>query len=64
MVAIAKSIIQVCREWYRLCFDGQNWQTLDMREHYMEMPGEQLMRIISETGPFIKDLNLRYDCFL
>lgn len=57
-----KQLIQasrVSKSFYRLCFDGQLWTSLDASEFYQEIPAESLSRIIMAAGPFIKDLNLR-----
>ncbi|CAM1505536.1 Fc.00g111730.m01.CDS01 [Cosmosporella sp. VM-42] len=57
-----KELVQasrVSRAFYRFCFDGQLWTSLDASEFYQEIPAESLARIIVAAGPFIKDLNLR-----
>ncbi|KFH48125.1 F-box/LRR-repeat protein-like protein [Hapsidospora chrysogenum ATCC 11550] len=50
---------RVSKSFYRLCFDGQLWTSLDASEFYQRVPAESLSRIIMAAGPFIKDLNLR-----
>ncbi|KAK2594128.1 hypothetical protein QQS21_008183 [Conoideocrella luteorostrata] len=57
-----KELVQtsiVSKSFYRFCFDGQLWTSLDASEFYKEIPAESLARIIVSAGPFIKDLNLR-----
>lgn len=57
-----KELVQasrVSKTFYRFCFDGQLWTSLDASEFYQEIPAESLARIIVAAGPFIKDLNLR-----
>lgn len=57
-----KQLVQVSRvskSFYRFCFDGQLWISLDASEFYQDIPAESLARIIMSAGPFIKDLNLR-----
>lgn len=57
-----KELVQasrVSKSFYRFCFDGQLWTSLDASEFYKEIPAESLARIIVAAGPFIKDLNLR-----
>ncbi|TWU76727.1 hypothetical protein ED733_003545 [Metarhizium rileyi] len=57
-----KELIQASRVskfFYRFCFDGQLWTSLDASEFYQEIPAESLARMIVAAGPFIKDLNLR-----
>jgi F-box/leucine-rich repeat protein 2/20 len=50
---------RVCKAFYRACFDGQLWTSLDASEYYKDIPAESLARIIMAAGPFIKNLNLR-----
>ncbi|KAF4456246.1 F-box LRR-repeat 2 [Fusarium albosuccineum] len=57
-----KELVQasrVSKSFYKSCFDGQLWTSLDASEFYREIPAESLARIIVAAGPFIKDLNLR-----
>lgn len=57
-----KELVRVSRvssEFYKLCFDGQLWTSLDASEFYREIPAESLAKIITSAGPFVKDLNLR-----
>ncbi|KIE03004.1 F-box/LRR repeat containing protein 2, partial [Metarhizium majus ARSEF 297] len=57
-----KELVQasrVSKSFYRFCFDGQLWTSLDASEFYQDIPAESLARIIVAAGPFIKDLNLR-----
>ncbi|KAK4043188.1 hypothetical protein C8A01DRAFT_32678 [Parachaetomium inaequale] len=50
---------RVSHEFYKMCFDGQLWTSLDASEFYREIPAESLANIIVSAGPFVKDLNLR-----
>ena len=50
---------RVSKSFYRLCFDGQLWISIDASEFYQEIPADSLSRIIAAAGPFVKDLNLR-----
>ncbi|CAH0026831.1 unnamed protein product [Clonostachys rhizophaga] len=50
---------RVSKSFYRFCFDGQLWTSLDASEFYKDIPADSLARIISSAGPFIKVLNLR-----
>lgn len=52
-------ISRVSKTFYRFCFDGQLWTSLDASEFYRDIPAESLARIVVAAGPFIKDLNLR-----
>lgn len=57
-----KQLVQasrVSKSFYRMCFDGQLWTSLDASKFYQDIPAESLARIITSAGPFIKDLNLR-----
>jgi F-box/leucine-rich repeat protein 2/20 len=57
-----KEIVQASRtskSFYRYCFDGQLWTSLDASEYYQIIPAGSLAKIIVSAGPFIKDLNLR-----
>jgi F-box and leucine-rich repeat protein 2/20 len=49
----------VSQLWYRMCFDGQLWTSLDASEFYTDIPAESLIKIITSAGPFVRDLNLR-----
>lgn len=49
----------VSKQWYKMCFDGQLWTSLDASEFYKDIPGESLVKILTSAGPFVKDLNLR-----
>jgi len=49
----------VSRAWHKLCFDGQLWMNLDAQEFYQDIPAASLSKIITNAGPFVKDLNLR-----
>ncbi len=49
----------VCRAWYRLCFDGQLWRSLDASGFYRDISADALTKIITAAGPFVRDLNLR-----
>lgn len=48
-----------CRDFHKICFDGQLWTCFDASEFYDHIPAESLTKIIVSAGPFIKDLNLR-----
>ncbi|KAG6031485.1 hypothetical protein E4U41_007561 [Claviceps citrina] len=50
---------RVSKSFYKFCFDGQLWTSLDASEFYKEIPAESLARLIVSAGPFIKNLNLR-----
>ncbi|KAJ2997612.1 hypothetical protein NUW58_g603 [Xylaria curta] len=50
---------RVSKQFHKLCFDGQLWTSVDASEFYSQIPAESLANIISSTGPFIKNLNLR-----
>ncbi|KAL2022305.1 hypothetical protein VTK56DRAFT_5703 [Thermocarpiscus australiensis] len=50
---------RVSKEFHQLCFDGQQWTSLDASEFYKEIPAESLAKIIVSAGPFIRNLNLR-----
>lgn len=52
-------VSRVSRSFYKFCFDGQLWTSLDASDFYQKIPAESLARIIVAAGPFIKDLNLR-----
>lgn len=57
-----KQLVQtsrVSKSFYKMCFDGQLWTSLDASKFYQDIPAESLARIITSAGPFIKDLNLR-----
>ncbi|KAL7273818.1 hypothetical protein RUND412_003309 [Rhizina undulata] len=49
----------VCKEWHKLCFDGQLWKTLDATGFYSSIPVDQLSKLITSAGPFIRNLNIR-----
>ncbi|KAF8470550.1 hypothetical protein BDZ91DRAFT_541490 [Kalaharituber pfeilii] len=59
MCGPSASIIQVCKRWHVLCYDGQLWTTFDASEFYKDIPVEKLAGIIIKAGPFIRHLNLR-----
>ncbi|KAF2668415.1 RNI-like protein [Microthyrium microscopicum] len=50
---------RVSKIWYDFCFDGQLWSRLDASEYYRDIPADALVKIISNAGPFVRDLNLR-----
>ncbi|KAI2637404.1 RNI-like protein [Xylaria nigripes] len=50
---------RVSKEFYKFCFDGQLWESVDASEYYRVIPAESLAKILSFAGPFIKDLNVR-----
>jgi hypothetical protein len=49
----------VSQEFYRLCYDGQLWKTLDASEFYNRIPVDQLAKLIVSSGNFVRHLNLR-----
>lgn len=49
----------VSKTFHRMCFDGQLWGILDTAEYYKDIPADALVRIITSSGPFVRDLNLR-----
>lgn len=49
----------VSKKWHRMCFDGQLWMNVDTEEYYQQIPAASLTRIITNAGPFVRDLNLR-----
>ncbi|KLU81275.1 F-box/LRR-repeat protein 2 [Magnaporthiopsis poae ATCC 64411] len=50
---------RTCKDFYRICFDGQLWTSFDASEFYRQIPADSLAKIIVAAGPFVKDLNLR-----
>ncbi|GAB7345044.1 hypothetical protein MBLNU457_3459t1 [Dothideomycetes sp. NU457] len=49
----------VSKAWRQHCFDGQLWSKMDTSEFYQNIPAEALANIITQAGPFVRDLNLR-----
>jgi F-box/leucine-rich repeat protein 2/20 len=49
----------VSKAWQKMCMDGQLWMSFDATEFYRRMPAECLTKILSNAGPFVRDLNLR-----
>lgn len=49
----------VSKAWYKMCFDGQLWSRLDVSAYYRDIPADSLVKIITNAGPFVRDLNLR-----
>lgn len=49
----------VSKSWHSMCFDGQLWSRLDTSEYYRDIPADALVNIITNAGPFVRDLNLR-----
>lgn len=49
----------VSKAWRKTCFDGQLWADLDTAEFYRDITAKALANIITNAGPFLKDLNLR-----
>ncbi|KAG0636256.1 hypothetical protein HOY80DRAFT_1089609 [Tuber brumale] len=49
----------VSRKWHSLCFDGQLWSNLDATGYYNKIPVDQLSKIITNSGSFVRNLNLR-----
>ncbi|EJT78848.1 F-box/LRR-repeat protein 2 [Gaeumannomyces tritici R3-111a-1] len=50
---------RACKDFYKICFDGQLWTSFDASEFYRQIPADSLAKIIVAAGPFVKDLNLR-----
>lgn len=50
---------RACKDFHRICFDGQLWTSFDASEFYRQIPADSLAKIIVAAGPFVKDLNLR-----
>ncbi len=49
----------VSKFWHKMSFDGQLWANLDTADYYRDIPAEALITIITNSGPFVRDLNLR-----
>ena len=49
----------VSRAWNRMCFDGQLWKNIDTEDYYRDISSDSLVKIITNAGPFVRDLNLR-----
>lgn len=49
----------VSRAWHKMAFDGQLWAILDTADFYQDIPADALVNIITNAGPFVRDLNLR-----
>ncbi|KAI9758349.1 MAG: threonine synthase [Chaenotheca gracillima] len=49
----------VSRSWHNMCFDGQLWTGLDASDFYRAIPSGSLSDLITRSGPFMRDLNLR-----
>ncbi|KAL7749990.1 hypothetical protein RI367_004505 [Sorochytrium milnesiophthora] len=49
----------VSRSWYRLAFDGSLWADLNATPFYQGIPRDQLMRLVSAAGGFLKTANFR-----
>ncbi|KOS17195.1 F-box/LRR-repeat protein 2 [Escovopsis weberi] len=49
----------VSKSFHAFCFDGQLWASLDATGFYQEIPASSLAKLIANTGPFLKHLNLR-----
>jgi F-box and leucine-rich repeat protein 2/20 len=49
----------VSKAWQKMCFDGQLWTKMDASDFYRDIPAHQLTKLITNAGPFVKDLNLR-----
>ncbi|KAF2757989.1 RNI-like protein [Pseudovirgaria hyperparasitica] len=49
----------VSKSWHKMCYDGQLWSRLDASEYYRDIPADSLVKIITNAGPFVRDLNLR-----
>jgi len=49
----------VSKAWHEYCFDGQLWCQLDTAAYYSDISPQALAKIMSNAGPFVRDLNLR-----
>ncbi|KAK9318550.1 hypothetical protein V1524DRAFT_7554 [Lipomyces starkeyi] len=49
----------VSRSWYDICYDGSLWHTIDATQYYTRLSSAQLTRLITRSGKYVKDLNLR-----
>lgn len=49
----------VSKTWRTMCLDGQLWSILDTADFYQDIPADALITIITNAGPFVRDLNLR-----
>ena len=49
----------VSKSWNKMCFDGQLWMNIDTEDYYSQIPSDSLIKIITNAGPFVRDLNLR-----
>ncbi|KAK9369059.1 hypothetical protein V1509DRAFT_620994 [Lipomyces kononenkoae] len=49
----------VSRSWYDICYDGSLWHTIDATQYYTRLSSSQLTRLITRSGNYVKDLNLR-----
>lgn len=49
----------VSKSWHKMCFDGQLWANMDTAGFYRDIPAEGLVKIVTQAGPFVRDLNLR-----
>ncbi|KAK9238370.1 hypothetical protein V1525DRAFT_401384 [Lipomyces kononenkoae] len=49
----------VSRSWYDICYDGSLWHTIDATQYYTRLSSAQLTRLITRSGMYVKDLNLR-----
>jgi F-box/leucine-rich repeat protein 2/20 len=50
---------RVSRDWHRICYDGQLWSSFDVAGFDQRIPADAIASIITKTGPFLCDLNLR-----
>ena len=49
----------VSHAWHKMCYDGQLWSILDTADFYQDIPADALVKVITQAGPFVRDLNLR-----
>ena len=49
----------VSKAWYHMCYDGQLWSSIDMPEHYSEIPSTGLVKLIISGGPFVRSIDVR-----
>lgn len=49
----------VSKTWYKMCLDGQLWTTIDTADYYHLISSDSLVKLITATGPFVRNLNLR-----
>lgn len=53
------SCSSVSKTWNKMCLDGQLWTTIDTADYYQVISSDSLVKLITTTGPFVRNLNLR-----